>query len=184
VYSPNSPSCVPILGELTDGNNPSIFLSFEWLNPLQLSQDSKSHYTSGDKPVVGTTKDSNRPTSGDVHLYKDPESNDTSTPIFYADCEGLQGGDGTPLGSASSQKTLSVQASGSRGNTSQKVIKYVTGKLRQLFWLKVDAPERIDREFIVENLYARILYTFSDVIVFVLKESRSVRSQITNVNVL
>lgn len=47
-------------------------------------------------PVVGRVDDGLSPTSGDVHLYPDPNSFDTNRPLLYADCEGIQGGDRLP----------------------------------------------------------------------------------------
>ncbi|KAF6818372.1 hypothetical protein CMUS01_11936 [Colletotrichum musicola] len=36
------------------------------------------------------------PTTEDVHLYADPNTYDTRTPLLYADCEGLDGGEAVP----------------------------------------------------------------------------------------
>ena len=43
-------------------------------------------------PVVGSVKNDNSPTSGDVQLYIDPGTAYTSLPLMYADCEELDGG--------------------------------------------------------------------------------------------
>lgn len=91
--------------------------------------------------------------------------------MLYADCEGLQGGDSAPTSEVLRKGVTGKSGSAPSINT-HRIVKYVSGKLRKLFWLK-DKDEKLgSRQFIVENLYARILYTFSDVVVFVLKESR------------
>lgn len=43
-------------------------------------------------PVTGSV-DHTVPTSGNVHLYPDPQSCSADYPILYADCEGLEGGE-------------------------------------------------------------------------------------------
>ncbi len=43
---------------------------------------------------------------------------------------------------------------------------------REILW--ADKPAKQSREFAVTNLYPRLLFTFSDVVVFVLKEARYV----------
>lgn len=43
-------------------------------------------------PVVGSTRNENVPTSGDVHLYADPKTYFGQYPMLYADSEGLEGG--------------------------------------------------------------------------------------------
>ncbi len=47
-------------------------------------------------PVVGSVKNDKSPTSGDVHLYVDPETAYGPLPLLYADCEGLEGGETPP----------------------------------------------------------------------------------------
>jgi hypothetical protein len=88
--------------------------------------------------------------------------------MFYADCEGLQGGDSDPL----SQKSTRPMETRSKSGHIQQVIagpstgfigRFLKGRLRQLGLLG-----KKGRQYIVENLYSRVLYTFSDVIVFVL----------------
>jgi hypothetical protein len=117
--------------------------------------------------VVGSIGAKPGPTSGDVHLYRDPTSVATQKPIFYADCEGLQGGDADPV----SQKSTRPNAMRSRSGNVQLaitspptgMIERFKGRLRKLGLLGTRG-----RQYIVENLYSRVLYTFSDVIVFVL----------------
>jgi hypothetical protein len=47
-------------------------------------------------PVVGVSG-REVPTSEDVHLYVDPATFFSTTPLLYADCEGLDGGEREPL---------------------------------------------------------------------------------------
>ncbi|KAL8902691.1 MAG: hypothetical protein Q9207_004458 [Kuettlingeria erythrocarpa] len=57
-----------------------------------------------ESPVVGSMKHDKSPTSGDVHLYADPETAFTRLPMLYADCEGLQGGETEPAANKFRQK--------------------------------------------------------------------------------
>ncbi|KAG9236159.1 hypothetical protein BJ875DRAFT_482583 [Amylocarpus encephaloides] len=114
-------------------------------------------------PVVGTAATENQPTSGDVHLYQDPETaavrEGYCSPILYADCEGLQGGDAEPQSATTTKHTVTQR------------LKHIGMKAQEFFWSSSSSPE--NREFIVTNFYTRILYTISDVIVFVLDEENA-----------
>lgn len=105
-------------------------------------------------PVVGS-RDHPAATSADVHLYPDPDSFYTSRPMLYADCEGLDAGEQPP------RATLKAR----RGETRRYAI--AGGRIRYLKW--ADTEESRTRNFIVSELYPRLLYTFSDVVVFVLR---------------
>lgn len=52
-------------------------------------------------PVVGSVKQCDTPTSGDVHLYHDPKSFAGEQSVLYADCEGVDGGEREPMGANS-----------------------------------------------------------------------------------
>lgn len=112
-------------------------------------------------PVVGG-KGVTEPTSEDVHLYADPVSAITEAPIFFADCEGLSGGEREPM-SAKFRRQLKKN-NGATNTLPQPISE------RELGW--ADTNSLRSREFAVTNLYPRLLYTFSDVIVFVLKSPR------------
>ncbi|KAK6535567.1 hypothetical protein TWF694_002021 [Orbilia ellipsospora] len=134
------------------------------------------------------------PTSGDVHLFCDPHTckPDSDRPILYADCEGLEGGERTPLGSRTLkrekiQKKLSKLSDPkrSRDQDPKQEIKPSFSRRsrtnhqsseRELKWANSDMTRR--REFVVSELYPRILYTFSDVVVFVIKETNKLESVI------
>jgi hypothetical protein len=105
-------------------------------------------------PIVGSPA-STTPTSMDVHLYPDPNTFSTAKPMLYADCEGLDAGEATPRANRRPR----------RGETRRYAIS--GGRIRYLNWANND--ESRTRNFIVSELYPRLLYTFSDVVVFVLR---------------
>ncbi|KAI8963493.1 FabD/lysophospholipase-like protein [Daldinia sp. FL1419] len=118
-------------------------------------------------PVTSSSHD-RISTTGDVHLYADPSTLYSSHPLLLVDCEGLSGGEAIP-------KQLRHHSQGSNtgsGNTS-------TNRhclTRKILW--ADTPHTQKREFAVSQLYPRILYTFSDVVVFVLRNPRSFESTV------
>ena len=118
-------------------------------------------------PVVGRAN-ADTPSSEDVHLYLDPRTALTDAPFLWADCEGLEGGEREPLGAKfkknrlANAETIPYPDLGSARYSSE----------RELIW--ANSSETKSREFAVAQLYPRILYTFSDVIVFVLRNPRSV----------
>jgi hypothetical protein len=111
-------------------------------------------------PVVGAPG-SIDPTSEDVHLYADPITAVSEAPLFYADCEGLLGGEREPLSTRLKKSLMKASQSESQQSPISE---------RELEW--ADTANRRSRQFAVTNLYPRLLYTFSDVIVFVLKNPR------------
>jgi hypothetical protein len=129
-------------------------------------------------PVAGSVN-VHAPTSGDVHLYADPGTYYTPYPILYADCEGMDGGEKTPIGAqntwgnepGSSKPTFPTPSPvQSRQAEPRKLQKPAKRSKRVLKW--ANSPEKRKREFAVKNLYPRILYAFSDIIVFVLRNDR------------
>lgn len=117
-------------------------------------------------PVVGSAINDKVPTSGDVHLYADPASFSTERPILYADCEGLEGGETVPYAAQSRNRS----GSGSRKN--KKLQKVMNGRPRIIAWANDEKTRK--REYAVTELYPRLLYTFSDVVVFVLRNAKYV----------
>lgn len=87
----------------------------------------------------------------------DPTSSEDELPLLYVDCEGLRGGQQQPL-IASWQD--STEARDLRRNR------------RPITWPKV-METLDDRRFKVEKFYPRILYNFSDVVVYVLDQSNT-----------
>ncbi|KAL8843022.1 MAG: hypothetical protein Q9176_002325 [Flavoplaca citrina] len=120
-----------------------------------------------ESPVVGSMKHDKSPTSGDVHLYADPETAFTRLPMLYADCEGLRGGEIEPAANKLRQKN--------RGNHNQGGKRFFGGQPRELVYAKSNSEAR-NREWAVKRVYPRLLYTFSDVIVFVLRNTRTFES--------
>jgi hypothetical protein len=110
-------------------------------------------------PISGSVKDDRSPTSGDVHLYIDPQTAFSDLPMLYADCEGLEGGEVPPR--AKTIKRMLKQ--------SPKTVYHGTAREMKV---PTDKSQTGLREYAVRNVYPRLLYTFSDVIVFVLKNTR------------
>ena len=106
-------------------------------------------------PVTGVPG-SPEPTTGDVQLYPDPATHMSKVPIFYADCEGLNGGDKTPK----ALENVGLSDIARRG-----------GRLKDIPWATVLKGGR-KRQQIVTNLFPKLLYTFSDTVVFVTQQSR------------
>jgi hypothetical protein len=134
-------------------------------------------------PIAGSVND-HAPTSGDVHLYADPGTYRTQFPILYADCEGMDGGEKIPIGAKYKQNDFkpskpkamllskSPQVSHEIGRRLRKLNRAAK---REIKW--ANTPEKCKREFAVKNLYPRLLYAFSDIVVFVLRNDRSVGIQ-------
>ena len=135
---------------------------------IDLSTKDKVRFPS---PVVGA-KGLDLPTSGDVHLYSDPKTSNSNNPILYADCEGLEGGEREPLGAIRKRKDKSSKI-GRVDSSEKQMQKFHHTSEREITWADTNAKR--SREFAVTHLYPRLLYTFSDVVVFVLKNPRSVR---------
>ncbi|KAK8066852.1 hypothetical protein PG997_013599 [Apiospora hydei] len=102
-------------------------------------------------PVTSSNHD-RLPTTGDVHLYADPSTLYSHTPALFVDCEGLSGGEAMP-------KQLQEAQHAAPAALGQD-------------------PQTRKREFAVSQLYPRILYTFSDVVVFVLRNPRAFESTV------
>ena len=106
-------------------------------------------------PIVGDI-DSYQPTSSAVHLYIDPTTESGKLPILYADSEGLKSGEVLPL--AFRERSASTEPSVGRSPSGAQT-RYGEGRLRKAT---------------IESLYQRYLYTFSDVLVFVVRNPRYV----------
>lgn len=113
-------------------------------------------------PVAGASVNDTVPTSADVHLYVDPESYTGDKPMLYADCEGLDAGEEPPMGSWSRRN---------KGSDRNRLVrKFANGRVHALEWATTD--QKRTRQFAVTELYPRLLYTFSDVVVFVLRNAK------------
>ena len=100
-------------------------------------------------PVVGSVVNDTLPTSGDVHLYADPATHAEQLPILYADCEGFEGGERTPLGARRSRRETVRDETNKSGHVHTRLIEWAT------------TEESRQREYAVTALYPRRLYTFS-----------------------
>lgn len=149
-------------------------------------------------PVTSSSSyNDHAPTTGDVHLYADPKTYETRTPLLYADCEGLDGGEAVPraLGWQGKDETTKapkmvngvrdiLQGKGSslssnvasnvETSTQEPAKKSSHASQRDIAWAVT--PETKKREYAAMKLYPRLLYTFSDVVVFVLRNRRCVNS--------
>jgi energy-coupling factor transporter ATP-binding protein EcfA2 len=158
------PQIVSFIGQTGAGKSTVVKMLIDHQKALRTSTGQ-----SFDSPVVSCL-DSNVPTSADVHLYSDPGTWDQSRPVLYADCEGLEGGEIDPLAVKCRREEWNTGANAVKKATLKKIHK-VTRSTR-LDW--ATSPEKRRRQFAVTELYPRILYTFSDVIVFVLRNAKYV----------
>lgn len=90
--------------------------------------------------------------------------------MLYADCEGLQGGEEIPMGASQARKQLE-SIPGPAKLKKQRPAQHRLGiKARTIAWATDDEKQR--REYMVQQLFPRLLYTFSDNVVFVLRNAR------------
>lgn len=115
-------------------------------------------------PVVGSAAHDSLTTSDGVHLYADPATHTEASPFLFADCEGLEGGEKSPFGSQSQEQ-------------SQQGYQAVSSEdARPIEWANTE--ETCEREYVVSTLYPRLLYTFSDCVVFVLRNPKTFASAV------
>lgn len=138
---------------------------------LKTNQTLRSRFPA---PLPGSVND-NVPVSANVHLYADPDSYLSDTPILYADCEGLEGGEGVPRAEAYRYQDGAAMPHAQRKDSDTRGRKKLHRKgnhvSRNLKWAHGD-KEKSKREYAVTELYPKLLYTFSDVVVFVLRNPK------------
>ncbi|KAI0966660.1 hypothetical protein F4678DRAFT_475768 [Xylaria arbuscula] len=118
-------------------------------------------------PVTSSNQD-RIATTGDVHLYADPSTLHATNPLLFVDCEGLSGGEAAPKQLRQAQD---LPSSHSAANYSRR---YAVP--RKIEWAQT--PQTQKREYAVGQLYPRVLYIFSDVVCFVLRNARSFESTV------
>lgn len=141
-------------------------------------------------PVTSSRQDRTA-TTGDVHIYADPSSAFSTTPLMFVDCEGLNGGEAMPKQlrhhQTQEQRPATRQSPSAAPPPYQSTVsgeddrgrEYVRSRhssKRTIAWAKT--PQTRKREFAVSQLYPRVLYTFSDVVVFVLRNPRAFESTV------
>jgi len=121
-------------------------------------------------PVVGVSgKDGEFSTSEDVHLYLDPSTFLSEAPILYADCEGLDGGERLPLATTSRQRRGPPELE-QRSDDDTPFFRARYHSEHELQW--ATSQKERTRHYAVSRFYPRLLFTFSDVVIFVHRNPR------------
>lgn len=121
-------------------------------------------------PVVGSVNDSS-PVSADVHLYADPNTFLDQYPMLYADCEGLEGGESAPRAEALKTHDVTTDEEYITNSLNKRLRKRGQQASRTIAWALED-KNKSTRQYAVAELYPLLLYTFSDVVVFVLRNPK------------
>ena len=158
---PRFPQLVSFIGVTNSGKSAVV--------NLLISLAEEQHTSDGfPAPVVGAIANESVPTSDGVSMYADPATNESSQPIMYIDCEGFEGGEKTPLGSQVRRHNPAPDDDANQTEDSVRV--------RSIKWATTEESRR--REYAVTSLYPRILYTFSDCVVFVLRNPKTFQSSV------
>lgn len=134
------------------------------------SQESLGSESDFPAPVAGSRAHEKNPTTGDVHLYADPSTFNTTVPMLYVDCEGLEGGTIEPSAVQFRKKANAESNDSKNPFKHMKMPPLWTKKHRVIKW--ADSDNKKTRDYVVKELYPRLLYTFSDALVFVLQNPK------------
>ncbi|KAG8528724.1 uncharacterized protein KY384_006411 [Bacidia gigantensis] len=152
----------------------------------------KVEQTRREGPVTrsGDPRRATEPTSSGVHLYLDPGVNKVryhpsrepeAVPLLYADCEGFGGGTNTTNAERSAQgPPISHSRRNSASSSSQQSFRSPWSTGRNIMnELEITLPEiKNAGKSGAELYYARFLYAFSDVIVFVTNHDQQLHKDI------
>ena len=156
------PQLVSFIGVTNSGKSALVNLLISLVKGQHKSDDFPA-------PVVGAIANESVPTSDGVSMYSDPATSEGRYPIMYIDCEGFEGGEKTPLGSQARRHGLAPDDHGEQGEETSV-------RSRSIKWATTEESRR--REYAVTRLYPRILYTFSDCVVFVLRNPKTFQSSV------
>ncbi|KAM0714544.1 hypothetical protein Q7P37_009840 [Cladosporium fusiforme] len=135
---------------------------------VSLSQHGKVANDEGGfpSPAVGNAADDKVRSAGGVYIYKDPATSGGDRPTLFVDCESFEGGEKVSL---DSRMNLRDHAEPSGGSGTPL-------RARSIQWATTERTRQ--REFIVSNLYPRLLYAFSDCVVFVTRNPKTFQSAV------
>lgn len=111
--------------------------------------------------------------SADVHLYADPRTLQTPSPILFADCEGLDGSSGLLPVAENTWKTASSTVKGSvlgLGERYQPRFRKIQTQPNGEGGSTNKREILSNRRYVAESIYPQILYSVSDTIIYVAKD--------------